>query len=118
MLHNLQAQMTGYGLFFEKRTGDHERWYDHDTRCEGASVAEKTDCDEYPYNKTVENKQMRPMGVSLKVVNAALNRSLGSRLGQFFDDCGVDATNPDKRAFGVIALPSTWTTQWSCGNNE
>ena len=115
-MHIYGAIVSGFGTKFTRREGGHDRWCANQTACEGASVENETDCDEYPFNSTKEDVDLRQNGVSLKVVNRSRNRSLGSRLGQFYDACSVDPTNPDKNAFGVIAIPTTFFTQWNCGS--
>ncbi|TVZ38021.1 deoxyribonuclease NucA/NucB [Alteromonadaceae bacterium 2753L.S.0a.02] len=120
-MHIDEAQLSGKPVVLSRSSGGNAGWYRHFApECIGATgVFSGLDCDEYPFNSTHEGGVGNYLmgGVSLKPINASHNRSAGSSLGAFYNECGVSQNDPNDMWFGVLAIPFTPTTRAVCAGN-
>ena len=117
--HIADAIESGVTPILHKNSATHDGWYAKDPRCIDASQASGKDCDEYPFNSTIENRQLRPHGVSLRPINLSQNRSHGNALKRFYEACGLPDhdVDSDGSTFAVIPVVSSPVTFWRCGRD-
>lgn len=79
-------------------------WKDSDPTCVNKAAGQN--CDEYPFLSTTQGGGQATPRPSLKAIDGPQNQLQGTRLGQFYDVCGV----ADGDEFLAIPVPPTAST--------
>lgn len=74
------------------------------------------ECDEYPFGSSREGglQNFNRGQVSLRPISMSVNSAAGTRLQQFYRECGVVDNDPIKGVFGVITNLASTITRSEC----
>lgn len=117
------AQLTYVSQTDRAASGLSRGWYAGRPECAGATTANGTDCDEYPFYSSAQSGP----GASLKPLNLTQNRRAGNRYGNFAAACKLtsggigDQTSQIATGSSFLVIPMTFhdapSTLWACRSN-